>query len=163
MVELPNVRLKPRAWCKMASDKIEDLTPYIGLPTKFVGIGSVMHTEWRWDYDEEGNKIKGTDRKVEYYGWEVQLYTHQARKLDGKYILTKIGVIEQFSEVYDPMKPVKKRKTKISRKHAEHFARGVAEMYDWLYLGQISHNDPLGDSEQAFIELEELEHRGTVT
>lgn len=147
----------------MASKKLEDLTPYLGLPTKFVGIGSVMHSEWLWDYDEELNRIKGTNRRVEFFGWEVRLYTHRARKKDGKYILTKLGFIEQFSMMYDPAKPVKRRMGATSKKRAIEFARGVAEMYDWFYIGQVAHNDRLGDSEQAYIELEELEYRGSST
>ncbi len=149
----------------MASDKIEDPSVYAGPPTKIITVGSIAHTHFESDYDIEGNKIKGTERQVYVYGSEVRLYTTRFRKRDGARILTKIGYIEKYEFIYDPNESKKQRrrrhKQNLTKYQATKLAVGLAKKYDWLFFKKAAHNDLVSDSLQAYLELEELERRGT--
>lgn len=147
----------------MASGKIKDPSIYAGPPSKIITVGSIVHSRWICDYDENNRTIPGTNRQVNVFGSEIRLYTTRLRQRDGARILTKLGVIESFIFKYDPLKDKKPKrgvnKERKTKKQAVHIAKGLAEKYDWFYIAKAAHNDRVSDSLQAYLELEELENR----
>ena len=149
----------------MVSNKIEDPSVYAGPPTKIITVGSLTHTRRISDIDDNGVTIRGTSREIFIYGSEVRLYTTRFRKRDGARILTKIGYIEKYEYTYDPAESTKERRRRhndnLKKSLATRLAKGLAKQYDWIFFKHAAHNDLVSDSLQAYLELEELERRGT--